>query len=112
VPDGRRPRVSRGPAAGRAADADRQRADRFRRRLADRRRLGFAISTGEWHHGLNAVAAGFTGPSDQRYAVNCGGAAHQCPRETLIETVAPALLDCIAKIVDEIGGTPSARIGD
>ncbi|MDR5750078.1 MULTISPECIES: IclR family transcriptional regulator [unclassified Caballeronia] len=80
--------------------------------LDDMRRLGFAISTGEWHHGLNAVAAGFTGPSDQRYAVNCGGAAHQCPRETLIESVAPALLDCVAKIVEEIGGTPTARIGD
>jgi IclR family transcriptional regulator, positive regulator for flagellar biogenesis len=80
--------------------------------LDDVRQLGFAISTGEWHHGLNAVAAGFVGPSGQRYAVNCGGAAHQCPRETLIQSVAPALLDCIARIVNEIGGTPSARLAE
>lgn len=76
------------------------------------RTLGFAISTGEWHHGLNAVAAGFVGPSGQRYAVNCGGAAHQCPRDTLIETVAPALLGYVDKIVHEIGGTPSARLAE
>jgi DNA-binding IclR family transcriptional regulator len=68
-------------------------------------RLGFAISTGEWHHGLNAVAAGFVGPSEERYSVNCGGAAHQCPRETLIGEVAPALLECVGHIVREIGGT-------
>ena len=118
VPHRGRPRVSCGAAAAGATDADRERADRIRRRLAehqrrtcraashDVRQLGFAISTGEWHDGLNAVAAGFVGPSGQRYAVNCGGAAHQCPRERLIQSVAPALLDCIARIVHEIGGTP------
>jgi DNA-binding IclR family transcriptional regulator len=80
--------------------------------LADSRRLGFSISTGEWHYGLNAVAAGFVGPSGQRYAVNCGGAAHQCPRETLVESVAPALLKCVDIIVHEIGGTPAARLAE
>jgi DNA-binding IclR family transcriptional regulator len=80
--------------------------------LADSRLLGFSISTGEWHYGLNAVAAGFVGPSGQRYAVNCGGAAHQCPRETLIESVAPALLKCVDIIVHEIGGTPAARLAE
>jgi IclR family transcriptional regulator, positive regulator for flagellar biogenesis len=77
----------------------------LQRGLDDALRLGFALSVGEWHHGLNAVAAGFVGPSEERYSVNCGGAAHQCPREILIDDVAPALLDCIEQITREIGGT-------
>jgi IclR family transcriptional regulator, positive regulator for flagellar biogenesis len=68
------------------------------------RQHGFAISIGEWHHGLNAVAAGFVGPSEERYSVNCGGAAHQCPQETLVGDVAPALMECVASIAREIGG--------
>ncbi len=80
--------------------------------LEDALLRGFAISTGEWHHGLNAVAAGFVGPSGQRYAVNCGGAEYQAPREALLETVAPALLQCVVKITNEIGGTPTARLSE
>ncbi|WP_277185517.1 IclR family transcriptional regulator [Caballeronia sp. BR00000012568055] len=83
-------------------------ANGLQRGLEETRRLGFAISIGEWHHGLNAIAAGFVGPSEERYSVNCGGAAHQCPRDVLIETVAPALLECVADIVREIGGKPVA----
>ncbi|MFX1734138.1 IclR family transcriptional regulator [Paraburkholderia sp. A1RI_3L] len=71
---------------------------------------GFAIATGEWHEGLNAIAAGFVGPAGERYAVNCGGAAHQCPRDWLIERAVPALAECIANIVREIGGTPGQRL--
>jgi DNA-binding IclR family transcriptional regulator len=75
-------------------------------------RVGFAISTGEWHKGLNAVAAGFIGPSGQRYAVNCGGAEYQAPYDALINKVAPLLLECVANITHEIGGTRSARLED
>ncbi|AET88685.1 MULTISPECIES: IclR family transcriptional regulator [Caballeronia] len=77
----------------------------LQRGIDDALRLGFATSLGEWHHGLNAVAAGFVGPSEERYSVNCGGAAHQCPREILFDAVAPALLECIGNITREIGGT-------
>jgi DNA-binding IclR family transcriptional regulator len=77
--------------------------------LEDARRHGFALSTSEWQQGLNAVAAGFVGPAGEPYAVNCGGAAHQCPREALIESVAPVLLEAVNHIVEEIGGTPFAR---
>ncbi len=73
---------------------------------------GFAIATGEWYDGLNAIAAGFIGPSGERYAVNCGGSAHQCPRDWLISRAAPALLDCIERIVQEIGGSPGHRLDD
>src|SRR6202012_263507 len=71
--------------------------------IKDARAHGFAIAIGEGYPGLNAVAAGFTGPSGERFAVNCGGAATQCSRERLIGDVAPTLLDCIARIVQEIG---------
>lgn len=80
--------------------------------LEDTRANGFAIATGEWYEGLNAIAAGFVGPAGERYAVNCGGAAHLCPREWLIERAAPALLECIEKIVREIGGAPRLRLDD
>jgi IclR family transcriptional regulator, positive regulator for flagellar biogenesis len=73
---------------------------------------GFAIAIGEWYDGLNAIAAGFTGPSGERYAVNCGGSDHQCPRDWLVSRAAPALLECIAKIVSEIGGTPAHRLNN
>ncbi|WP_087039175.1 IclR family transcriptional regulator [Caballeronia arvi] len=77
----------------------------LQRGIDDALRLGFATSLGEWHHGLNAVAAGFVGPSGERYSVNCGGAAHQCPRENLIDDIAPVLLECVGHITREIGGT-------
>ncbi|MCA7884809.1 IclR family transcriptional regulator [Burkholderia contaminans] len=79
--------------------------------LDDAMRDGHAIALGEWREGLNAVAAGFVGPSGQRYSVNCGGASHQCPPEWLHEHVVPALHECIAKITREIGGAPARRIG-
>lgn len=78
--------------------------------LQDTLERGFAIATGEWYDGLNAIALGFVGPSGERYAVNCGGSADQCPRDWLISRAAPALLECIANIVLEIGGTPGRRL--
>ncbi|WP_250512621.1 IclR family transcriptional regulator [Caballeronia sp. INDeC2] len=80
----------------------------LQRGLDDALRLGFAISVGEWHQGLNAVAAGFVGPSGERYSVNCGGAAHQCPHDVLTGEVAPVLLECVEQITREIGGTRPA----
>jgi IclR family transcriptional regulator, positive regulator for flagellar biogenesis len=73
--------------------------------LDEASRDGYAIALGEWREGLNAIAAGFVGPSGQRYAVNCGGAAHQCPPEWLLSTAVPALRACIARITREIGGS-------
>jgi IclR family transcriptional regulator, positive regulator for flagellar biogenesis len=67
---------------------------------------GFAIAIGEWYEGLNAIATAFVGPAGERYAVNCGGSAPQCPRDWLESRAAPALIECVAKITREIGGTP------
>ncbi|MEX3897135.1 IclR family transcriptional regulator [Paraburkholderia sp. BR10954] len=80
--------------------------------IQDTLERGFAIATGEWYNGLNAIALGFVGPSGERYAVNCGGSADQCPRDWLISDAAPALLECIDKIVLEIGGTPGRRLDE
>ena len=80
--------------------------------LEETRKLGFAIATGEWYADLNAIAAGFVGPSGERYAINCGGAAHLCPREWLIEHAGPALNECVERIVHEIGGAPRQRLRD
>lgn len=80
--------------------------------LEETRALGFAIATGEWYSELNAIAMGFVGPSGERYAVNCGGAAYMCPREWLIEQAAPVLTECIERIVREVGGAPWQRLGD
>ena len=80
--------------------------------LAKTQKNGFAIETGDWYEGLNAIAAGFVGPSGERYAVNCGGAAHLCTREWLIEHAAPALVECVGKIVREIGGAPRLRLSE
>jgi DNA-binding IclR family transcriptional regulator len=84
--------------------------DRLEQALRETAAHGFAIATGEWHDGLNAIAAGFIGPSGERYAVNCGGSAHQCPRDWLMTRAAPLLLECISRIALEIGGTPGRRL--
>ncbi|HTH74296.1 MAG TPA: IclR family transcriptional regulator [Trinickia sp.] len=78
--------------------------------LEESRTLGYTIAAGEWYSGLNAIAAGFVGPSGERYAINCGGAAHLCPHEWLVEHAAPALTACIERIVREIGGAPRQRM--
>jgi DNA-binding IclR family transcriptional regulator len=85
---------------------------RLDRALADIEENGFALSAGEWHQGLNAIALGFVCPSGERYAVSCGGAAHLCEREWLIEHAAPVLLECVKRIVQEIGGAPHLRLSD
>lgn len=85
-------------------------SSRLEAALQETTEQGFAIATGEWYNGLNAIAAGFIGPSGERYAVNCGGSADQCPRDWLVARAAPALLECISKIVLEIGGTPGRRL--
>lgn len=79
--------------------------------LDDTLRNGYSLAIGEWRDGLNAIAVGFVGPSGQRYAVNCGGAAQQYPPEWLLETAVPAMHECIAKITREIGGAVPTRRG-
>ena len=85
---------------------------RLQSALAETRANGFALATGEWFEGVNAIAIGFVGPSGERYAVNCAGAAHLCPREWLIKHTAPMLRACVERIVAEVGGAPHLRLND
>jgi DNA-binding IclR family transcriptional regulator len=80
--------------------------------LAETQANSVAIVTGEWHESVNAIALGFVGPSGERFVVSCGGAAHLAPREWLAGEAAPALIDCVKRIVDEIGGAPHLRLAD
>ncbi|WP_296658158.1 IclR family transcriptional regulator [Paraburkholderia sp.] len=75
--------------------------------VAETAAQGYSIAIGEWYEGLSAIAGTFTGPDGERYAVNCVGASQQCPREWLVTHAVPAMQECIARIVAEIGGSAS-----
>jgi IclR family transcriptional regulator, positive regulator for flagellar biogenesis len=83
--------------------------ERLHPALDEAMRTGYSIALGEWREGLNAIAAGFVGPSGQCYSVNCGGASHQYTPEWLVGHAMPALQECIARITREIGGSPARR---
>jgi DNA-binding IclR family transcriptional regulator len=80
--------------------------------IAETQASGEAHVTGDWHESVSAIALGFVGPSGERYVVSCGAAAHLAPREWLAAQAAPALIDCVKRIVDEIGGAPHLRLAD
>ncbi|WP_176081889.1 IclR family transcriptional regulator [Paraburkholderia tropica] len=73
--------------------------------LAETAEQGYGMAIGEWYEGLNAIAGTFFGPGGELYAINCGGAAQQCPRDWLVAHAVPLLRECIERIVAEIGGT-------
>jgi IclR family transcriptional regulator, positive regulator for flagellar biogenesis len=82
--------------------------------LADTASQGYGIAIGEWYEGLNAIAGAFAGPNGELYAINCGGASQQCPRDWLVAHAVPLLRECIESIASEVGGTvclppPAAR---
>ncbi|RAR56253.1 IclR family transcriptional regulator [Paraburkholderia unamae] len=72
---------------------------------------GYGLAIGEWYDGLNAIATAFAGPNGEIYAINCGGAAQQCPREWLVAHVVPLMRECVARVVEEIGGAQRLPIG-
>lgn len=71
--------------------------------LAEAETTGVCLSLGEWHPLVNSMAVGFTGPRGRRYAFNCGGPAFMFDRQTLLERIAPRMLDCLKTIEHEIG---------
>lgn len=73
--------------------------------LAETAAQGYAMAIGEWYEGLNAIAGAFAGPNGELYAINCGGAAQQCPRDWLVSHAVPLLRECVERIAEEIGGT-------
>ncbi|HEV3429812.1 MAG TPA: IclR family transcriptional regulator [Paraburkholderia sp.] len=73
--------------------------------LAETAIQGYGMAIGEWYEGLNAIAGAFAGANGELYAINCGGAAQQCPRDWLVAHAVPLLRECVERIAEEIGGT-------
>ncbi len=73
--------------------------------LDDYSRLGYAVSYGDWHPEVNAIAAPITMPHGDTYVLNCGGPAYKYSPQHLVEKVAPRLLACLNSISQEVGAT-------
>ena len=66
---------------------------------------GFALSIGEWHPGINAVAVPVRTPGGEVVAINCGGPAFVLDVERIHGFVLPKLLAAAEAIGRDIGGT-------
>jgi len=92
-------RLRKGPAAQRALAGPSLDAA-----LAQARRDGYALSLGEWHPNINAIAAPVRTPSGEVVTINCGSPAFVMPAERLREKVVPLLLQAAAALARDIGG--------
>lgn len=98
-------RLRAGPAAQRASAGKPLDAA-----LAQARRDGYAISLGEWHPNINAVAVPVRTPGGEVVTMNCGSPAFVMPAERLREKVVPLLLQAAAALARDIGGTSGAAL--
>ncbi len=74
--------------------------------LAASLRQGFAISVGEWHPNIHAVAVPIRTASGEVISLNCGGAAFVLPEDRLRKVVVPLVLRAARALADDIGGAP------
>ena len=65
---------------------------------------GYAISLGEWHPGINAVAVPIATASGAVFSLSCGGSVFDLPPEHLTRHVVPLLLQTAEAIAKDIGG--------
>jgi DNA-binding IclR family transcriptional regulator len=72
--------------------------------LVQARDDGYAISLGEWHPNINAVAAPIRTPGGEVVTINCGSPAFVMPAERLREKVVPLLLKAAEALARDIGG--------
>ena len=98
-------RLRQGPGAQRA-----QAGKPLEAALEQARRDGYAISLGEWHPNINAVAVPVRTPGGEIVTMNCGSPAFVMPAERLREKVVPLLLDAAAALARDIGGTSGAAL--
>jgi DNA-binding IclR family transcriptional regulator len=73
--------------------------------IEEQQTLGYCASYGEWHPHIHALGFSLRGPRGERYAVSCGGPAYLLPRETMVGTIAPRLLETMEQINAEVGNT-------
>jgi len=72
--------------------------------LADARTTGHALSLGEWHASINAVAVPIRTPGGEVISINCGGPSFLMPVERLREVAIPAVVRAAAALAHDIGG--------
>jgi len=72
--------------------------------LADARRLGHALSLGEWHPNINAVAVPVRTPAGEVVTVNCGSPSFVMPPQRLHDFVIPRLVAAADAFAADIGG--------
>lgn len=95
----KRPRGSRTPI-----DGD------FDAMLAEARAQGYALSLGDWHPAINAVAVPVRTPSGEVITLNCGGPSFVMPAERLREVGIPALLRTADALARDIGGAAGLAV--
>jgi DNA-binding IclR family transcriptional regulator len=71
--------------------------------LEEHASLGYCSSFGEWHPDIHALGFPLHGPRGELYAVSVGGPAYKLPREMLLQTVGPKLLQVRQCIERESG---------
>lgn len=80
------------------------------RALDDCHKLGYCLSTGEFHREINSVSVPLVGPKGEVMALNCGTAAFVFTEEHLRREVAPKLIEMARKLAADIGGhVPSGQ---
>lgn len=78
--------------------------------LAHARGAGHALSLGEWHPSINAVAVPIRTSSGEVISINCGGPSFLMPAERLREVAIPAVLRTAAALARDIGGVSGAAL--
>lgn len=78
--------------------------------LEQAREDGYAISLGEWHPNINAVAVPIRTPGGEIVSMNCGSPSFVMPAERLREKVLPLLLQAAASLARDIGGVCGAEL--
>lgn len=87
-----------------AIDAD------FEAMLDESRAQGYALSLGDWHPAINAVAVPVRTPSGEVITLNCGGPSFVMPAERLREEGIPALLRTAEALARDIGGAAGRAV--
>lgn len=78
--------------------------------LAEARAQGYALSLGDWHPAINAVAVPVRTPSGEVITLNCGGPSFVMPAERLREVGIPALLRTADALARDIGGAAGLAV--
>lgn len=66
--------------------------------------FGFCEVVSEWHPDISAAGVALISPTEERYAITCGGLAHLLTRDHLLNRVGPKMVECAEKIAQESGG--------